>query len=183
MTTGASSPLAGSESDVATLPRELATPSPETLRLDPTPQALTQAALQSPSAAAEPSVTQTFGNLELRPDEMQALVSGARVGLTVREFQVLAALAAREDRVMRRSEIYRQVWGGEMKHRDRAVDVFVRKVRTKLATAAPSWAYIHTHFGIGYRFAPEATADSASSAERAISEPHESGLTDGQPEM
>ncbi|HSZ70316.1 MAG TPA: winged helix-turn-helix domain-containing protein [Solirubrobacteraceae bacterium] len=97
----------------------------------------------------------TFENLELRPDEMQALVGGARVGFTVREFQVLAALAAREDRVIRRAEIYRQVWGGEMKHRDRAVDVFVRKVRTKLATAAPEWAYIHTHFGIGYRFAPE----------------------------
>ncbi len=98
---------------------------------------------------------QTFGNLELRPDEMQALVAGTRVGLTVREFQVLAALAGREDHVMRRAEIYRQIWGGEMKHRDRAVDVFVRKVRTKLAATAPSWAYIHTHFGIGYRFAPE----------------------------
>ncbi len=104
---------------------------------------------------AEGRGTLTFGNLELRPDEMQALVAGTRVGLTVREFQVLAALAAREDRVMRRAEIYQQVWGGEMKHRDRAVDVFVRKVRTKLAEAAPGWAYIHTHFGIGYRFAPE----------------------------
>ncbi len=102
--------------------------------------------------------TRTFGNLELRPDEMQALVSGARVGLTVREFQLLAVLADREDRVVRRPEIYRQVWGGEMKHRDRAVDVFVRKVRTKLAAVAPEWAYIHTHFGIGYRFAPESVA-------------------------
>jgi DNA-binding response OmpR family regulator len=99
--------------------------------------------------------TLTFGNLELRPDEMQALVAGTRVGLTVREFQLLAVLADREDRVVRRPEIYRQVWGGEMKHRDRAVDVFVRKVRTKLAAVAPEWAYIHTHFGIGYRFAPE----------------------------
>jgi DNA-binding winged helix-turn-helix (wHTH) protein len=99
--------------------------------------------------------TRTFGNLELRPDEMQALVAGTRVGLTVREFQLLAVLADREDRVVRRPEIYRQVWGGEMKHRDRAVDVFVRKVRTKLAAVAPEWAYIHTHFGIGYRFAPE----------------------------
>jgi DNA-binding response OmpR family regulator len=40
-----------------------------------------------------------------------------------------------------------------MKHRDRSVDVFVRKVRTKLAHLAPGWAYIHTHFGVGYRFA------------------------------
>jgi DNA-binding response OmpR family regulator len=103
--------------------------------------------------------TSTFGNLELRPDEMQALVAGTRVGLTVREFQLLAVLADREDRVVRRPEIYQQVWGGEMKHRDRAVDVFVRKVRTKLAAVAPEWAYIHTHFGIGYRFAPESVAE------------------------
>ncbi len=112
---------------------------------------------------AERRQVQTFENLELRPDEMQALVAGMRVGLTVREFQVLATLAGREDRVMRRAEIYRQVWGGEMKHRDRAVDVFVRKVRTKLAAAAPTWAYIHTHFGIGYRFAPEPLASASES--------------------
>ena len=111
------------------------------------------------------SRAQTFENLELRPDEMQALIDGVRVGFTVREFQILAALAAREDRVVRRPEIYRQVWGGEMKHRDRAVDVFVRKVRTKLAVAAPDWRYVHTHFGIGYRFAPErAAAESAQAA-------------------
>ncbi|HVR05793.1 MAG TPA: winged helix-turn-helix domain-containing protein [Solirubrobacteraceae bacterium] len=119
----------------------------------------------NPSVGVERRQAQTFGNLELRLDEMQALVSGARVGLTVREFQVLAALAAREDRVMRRAEIYRQVWGGEMKHRDRAVDVFVRKVRTKLAATAPSWIYIHTHFGIGYRFAPEAAGHDMTTGE------------------
>jgi DNA-binding winged helix-turn-helix (wHTH) protein len=95
-----------------------------------------------------------YGNLELRPDELQAFVDGRRLGLTVREFQVLAVLAEREDRVVRRNEIYLLVWGDEMKHRDRSVDVFVRKLRTKLAMASPGWTYIHTHFAIGYRFAP-----------------------------
>lgn len=94
-----------------------------------------------------------YGNLEIRTDEIQALVDGHRVGLTVREFQVLSVLVQREDRVVRRGDIYGLVWGGEMKHRDRSVDVFVRKVRNKLAHAAPDWAYIHTHFGVGYRFA------------------------------
>lgn len=107
---------------------------------------------QSP-AGSSPGLALVHGNLEIRPDEIQALVDGRRVGLTVREFQVLLALAQREDRVMRRGDIYSQVWGGEMKRRDRSVDVFVRKVRTKLAYAAPDWTYIHTHFGVGYRFA------------------------------
>jgi DNA-binding response OmpR family regulator len=150
-------------SSVMTTSTPLLTPRPPDATLAPrVPIAAGQAAPHSP--AAERQVEEgdeqavTFGNLELRLDEMQALVAGTRVGLTVREFQVLAVLAEREDRVLRRAEIYRQVWGGEMKHRDRAVDVFVRKVRTKLAAVAPGWTYIHTHFGIGYRFAPEHAA-------------------------
>jgi len=41
---------------------------------------------------------------------------------------------------------------------DRSVDVFVRKLRQKLRVASPHWGYIHTHFGVGYRFAPEPEA-------------------------
>jgi DNA-binding response OmpR family regulator len=109
--------------------------------------------LTASAGGADPSQTLLLGNLEIRPEEVQALADGRRVGLTVREFQVLLVLALREDRVVRRADIYGGVWGGEMKHRDRSVDVFVRKVRNKLAQAAPGWAYIHTHFGVGYRFA------------------------------
>ena len=94
-----------------------------------------------------------YGNLEIRPDEIQVLAGSRRVGLTVREFEVLLVLAEREDRVVRRAELYDRVWGGAMKRRDRSVDVFVRKVRVKLAQASPGWEYIHTHFGVGYRFA------------------------------
>jgi DNA-binding winged helix-turn-helix (wHTH) protein len=61
---------------------------------------------------------------------------------------------AQSDRVLRREEIYERVWGYAMAHGDRSVDVFVRKLRQKLRTASPTWSYIHTHFGVGYRFAP-----------------------------
>jgi DNA-binding response OmpR family regulator len=65
--------------------------------------------------------------------------------------------------VLRREEIYERVWGYAMVHGDRSVDVFVRKLRQKLRSASPDWSYIHTHFGVGYRFAPEYKfADSAS---------------------
>ena len=57
--------------------------------------------------------------------------------------------------MLRREEIYERVWGYAMAHGDRSVDVFVRKLRQKLRTASPEWNYIHTHFGVGYRFAPE----------------------------
>jgi DNA-binding winged helix-turn-helix (wHTH) protein len=47
-----------------------------------------------------------------------------------------------------------------MAHGDRSVDVFVRKLRSKLQRQSPGWEYIHTHFGVGYRFEPE-PADAA----------------------
>jgi DNA-binding response OmpR family regulator len=100
------------------------------------------------------SVT-TTGPLEIREDETDVLADGTRVGLTVREFEVFLALASHPDRVVQRPDIYREVWNAPMPYRDRAVDVFVRKVRQKLEEAAPDWTFIHTHFGIGYRFSPE----------------------------
>jgi DNA-binding winged helix-turn-helix (wHTH) protein len=42
-----------------------------------------------------------------------------------------------------------------MAHGDRSVDVFVRKLRRKLEKLSAGWEYIHTHFGVGYRFEPE----------------------------
>jgi DNA-binding winged helix-turn-helix (wHTH) protein len=42
-----------------------------------------------------------------------------------------------------------------MPHGDRSVDVFVRKLRSKLQRLSAGWRYIHTHFGIGYRLQPE----------------------------
>ena len=101
----------------------------------------------------------SIGHVEFRPAEFQVLIDGARAGLTVREFQLLLVLAERHDRVVQRPEVYDLVWGGAMPHRDRSVDVFVRKVRRKLGAASPSWIYVHTHFGVGYRFAPEPLLD------------------------
>ena len=48
-----------------------------------------------------------------------------------------------------------------MRPHDRSVDVFVKKVRQKLGRSAPDWTYIHTHFGVGYRFAPERVDEAA----------------------
>jgi DNA-binding response OmpR family regulator len=98
-----------------------------------------------------------IGNVEIRPTELQVLIDGRRADLTVREFELFYVLAERLDRVVQRAEIYQLVWGGRMPRRDRSVDVLIRKVRRKLELVAPDWTYIHTHFGIGYRFTPERT--------------------------
>jgi DNA-binding response OmpR family regulator len=96
------------------------------------------------------------GELEIRADQFQAFVGGQSIDLTRREFELLHLLAKARGRVLERDEIYQHVWGYAMVHGDRSVDVFVRKVRQKVERFSPGWTYIHTHFGIGYRFEPEA---------------------------
>jgi DNA-binding response OmpR family regulator len=93
-----------------------------------------------------------IGELEIRQDQFQAFVAGEALDLTRREFELLNTLADAAGKVLEREEIYRRVWGYEMAHGDRSVDVFVRKLRSKIQKHSPDWSYIHTHFGIGYRF-------------------------------
>lgn len=101
---------------------------------------------------AGPMVT---GEIEIRPDQFQAFVSGESLDLTRREFELILLLARNQDRVMDRDSIYQGVWGYAMAHGDRSVDVFIRKLRQKLESRSPGFRYIHTHFGVGYRYAAE----------------------------
>jgi DNA-binding response OmpR family regulator len=104
------------------------------------------------------------GELEIRADRFQAFVGSSSVDLTRREFELLELLSGAEGRVLEREDIYRRVWGYEMARGDRSVDVFVRKLRQKLEKASPGWRYIHTHFGVGYRFAAESADEAAEPA-------------------
>jgi DNA-binding response OmpR family regulator len=113
------------------------------------------------------------GELEIRADQFQAFVGGESLDLTRREFELLQLLADVKGQVLEREAIYQRVWGYAMAHGDRSVDVFIRKLRQKLEKRSPSWRYIHTHFGVGYRFDPEvvggqAAAEAAALAEREV---------------
>jgi DNA-binding response OmpR family regulator len=99
------------------------------------------------------------GELDIRADQFQAFVAGRSLDLTRREFELLRALATTEGQVLQRERIYERVWGYSMAGGDRSVDVYVRKLRQKLERRSPGWRYIHTHFGVGYRFEAEARED------------------------
>ncbi len=117
------------------------------------------------------------GEITIRPDLYQAYAGESSLELTAREFEILNLLS-QSDRVLRREEIYERVWGYAMAHGDRSVDVFVRKLRQKLRTGSPQWSYIHTHFGVGYRFAPEPDdgVDAQLGAGEAVEESGEHGI-------
>ncbi|MEI7888824.1 MAG: response regulator transcription factor, partial [Actinomycetes bacterium] len=91
------------------------------------------------------------GDLSIRADQFQAFCEGRSLDLTRREFELLHLLADNPGNVLEREEIYQRVWGFQMAHGDRSVDVFIRKLRQKIAVFSPDWDYIHTHFGVGYR--------------------------------
>jgi DNA-binding response OmpR family regulator len=107
------------------------------------------------SDSREVAEVKAVGELEIKPDLFQAFVGERSASLTRREFELVELLASVDGRVLEREEIYQRVWGYAMARGDRSVDVFVRKVRHKLEKASPDWKYIHTHFGVGYRFAAE----------------------------
>lgn len=111
--------------------------------------------MQSMAQVAPAGEVIKTGELEIRPSEHLAIAGGRALALSVRELELLAALARRPDRIVSREELYRTVWGEPLRTTDRSVDVYVHKLRTKLARALPEWSFIHTHFGFGYRFAPE----------------------------
>jgi DNA-binding response OmpR family regulator len=96
------------------------------------------------------------GPLEIRPAQHVAIIEGATtLNLTRHELGLLIALARRTGAVIGREELAEQAWGRPLGAGDRSVDVYVRRLRQKLADAAPGWEFIHTHFAFGYRFGAE----------------------------
>jgi len=95
--------------------------------------------------------------LVIKLDEGLVRAGGRVLTLSVREFQLLVTLVRRSGGILGRSELYRAVWGRELRQGDRSVDVYVSKLRCKLADALPGQQFIHTHPGFGYRFQPQAS--------------------------
>ncbi len=111
----------------------------------------------------------TFPGLRLDSNQKQASLqrddgTWTDAGLTVREFQLLWTLASSPGRVLGRDELMKRVWTSNYRSRDRTVDVCVRKVREKIDEQSPTHSYLHTHYGIGYRFEPSPAGETSSTA-------------------
>jgi DNA-binding response OmpR family regulator len=98
---------------------------------------------------------------ELRLDtkNVQAYVDDQSADLTPTEFRLLYALALEMGRVLTRDELLQRVWGRRASHRDRTVDVFVRKLREKIDHRSSAHTFLQTRYGVGYKLEPELKAE------------------------
>src|SRR5690242_7270539 len=94
--------------------------------------------------------------LRVDPLEVQAFVDGESAELTPTEFRLLYQLALDRGRVMTRDELLQKLWGRRETHRDRTVDVFIRRLRDKVDRRATRHTFIQTRYGVGYRLEPVA---------------------------
>ncbi len=99
------------------------------------------------------------GELKIHLGEGLVVAGGRALTLSVREFQLLAALVQRAGGIVSRAELYESVWHAPLRDGDRSVDVYVSKLRSKLDAAMPDRRFIHTHPGFGYRLQPEPSRD------------------------
>ena len=89
--------------------------------------------------------------LRIDPREVQAYIDGDSAELTPTEFRLLYQLALERGRVSTRDELLQKLWGRRESHRDRTVDVFVRRLREKVDRRASRHTFIQTRYGVGYK--------------------------------
>ncbi len=99
-------------------------------------------------AAAAPAATVRVGALALDLNRREATMGGAPLSLTRREFDLLAYLAERADRVVPRRELRTEVWR-QAYGEDQTIDVHLSWLRRKLGESAATPRYLHTVRGVG----------------------------------
>jgi two-component system alkaline phosphatase synthesis response regulator PhoP len=99
--------------------------------------------------------------LRIDPGQVQAYVDGESAGLTPTEFRLLYTLALERGRVLTRDDLLQRIWGRRESHRDRTVDVFIRKLRDKIDRRAPRHTFIQTRYGVGYQLEAHPKAETS----------------------
>jgi two-component system, cell cycle response regulator CtrA len=106
----------------------------------------------------EPTVI-TVDDLSVNLDAKTAEVAGNRVHLTGKEYELLEMLAVRKGTTLTKEMILNQLYGGMDEPSLKIIDVFVCKLRKKLATASGGKNYVATTWGRGYSLADPSNID------------------------
>ncbi|MEC9309225.1 MAG: winged helix-turn-helix domain-containing protein [Chloroflexota bacterium] len=91
-----------------------------------------------------------IGDLMIDLDRYEVTLTGRRISLTFKEFQLIALLASNPGRVYSREALLNQLWGYDYLGGTRTVDVHIRRLRSKIEESGHS--YLETIWNVGYRF-------------------------------
>jgi DNA-binding response OmpR family regulator len=91
--------------------------------------------------------TVSFADVEIDLGARRVFVGGKEIGLTTKEFEVLAVLAARPGTAVSRQQLMDEVWGDAYLAVSRSLDVYLTQLRTKLDRPG----LLATIRGFGYR--------------------------------
>jgi two-component system, OmpR family, alkaline phosphatase synthesis response regulator PhoP len=89
----------------------------------------------------------TVGNLIINREEYKVINNGKEMVLPRKEFELLALLTSKPDKVFKREVILEKVWGNEVVVGGRTIDVHIRKLREKIGDD-----HFKTVKGVGYKF-------------------------------
>jgi DNA-binding response OmpR family regulator len=103
------------------------------------------------SSSMDSSDTLTFKDITFDVDAHDAHISGAKVGLSKREFEILRLLATHPQKVFTKNNLYESVWGDEFFGTDNTINMHISRLRAKLNAANPSQDYIKTVWGVGFK--------------------------------
>ena len=92
-----------------------------------------------------------FENLRLDMNSYELRVNGKVVEAPPKELELLNCLAGHPNRVYTRDQLLDEVWGFEYYGDSRTIDVHVKRLREKLASASDKWE-LKTVWGVGYKF-------------------------------
>lgn len=109
-----------------------------------------QAILKRSQKIQTPVSEMTRGELTLNLTARSVVVAGKRVQVTMKELELLALLMRSEGRAFSREELLAHIWGEHYEGTTRTVDTHIKTLRIKLGP--PADQYIHTVWGIGYKF-------------------------------
>lgn len=97
----------------------------------------------------------TFHGLEINGNTRHASYNGEEIPLSAREFDILWYMARNTHHILDRDRLYQQVFGVSYNGYDRSIDMYISRLRAKLAERTGLLPLIKTVRGKGYLFAAE----------------------------
>ncbi|HEU5139597.1 MAG TPA: response regulator [Bacillales bacterium] len=92
-----------------------------------------------------------IAELEIYPERYETYFRGAKIDLTVKEFELLGYLARHKGQALPRERLMNAVWGYDYVGGQRIVDVHISHLREKIEPNARNSDYIKTIRGLGYK--------------------------------